>query len=53
MVTEEARKLMATYGHRASQIVIDEIVAAIKRGDAAEAAQRGAVLRALEKIGEA
>ena len=47
---KEARELFSLHGRRASQIVVDEMVAAIRRGDDPEASRCQAVLRELEAM---
>ena len=46
--TDEASALMEAHGQGAAQIVVDQIVAAVRRGDQIEASRRGAVLQAVE-----
>ena len=47
---DEARHLIGRHGRRAQQLVVDEIVAAVRRGDDQEAVARGTILRAIDQI---
>jgi hypothetical protein len=47
---DEARQLLARNGRKAQQIIVDEIVAAIRQGDNDDAVRRGAVLREMERL---